>query len=480
MVLGLTLVTLATLWERAVFPGVFDFSAHYRTVALFWEMHVGGAAIDAYLAISTPFVVWALMATRRPIAWFFLALLSVLTAYVALTTFSRGVYLAVLAPLFLLAVLLLFQKHATRGQRVLARVFQFGDSLGWRAKASWLLSLALALEVLAVLEGGTFMSKRLASAGQDFSSRLVHWQNGLDLLTNPADWLLGKGLGRIPANYAAQVPDGEFPGAIRQGFEDIPGEKRNVFLTLYGPKSMSELGGSFALTQRVNSTAPKLHRAYLDVRVAQETLIDIYLCERHLLYDRSCQAAFLRVKPVTILGQPQWQSFKVTLKGNRFAPPAWYAPRLMMFSVSVLNAGGLADIDNLALSSQNEAGLLANGDFHNGLAHWFPASQSYFEPWHLDNLFLEVLVERGLLGLFTMGLLLAGTLWHLIWGRGRQNPLAPFLAASLVAVLLVGLVSSVMDVPRVAFLFWLLLFGAMETTQTDSEVRVQRSDLGHF
>ena len=42
VVTGLTLVALATLWERAAFPGAVDFSAHYRTVALFWEMHVGG------------------------------------------------------------------------------------------------------------------------------------------------------------------------------------------------------------------------------------------------------------------------------------------------------------------------------------------------------------------------------------------------------------------------------------------------------
>jgi len=59
MVAGLGLVASAALWERAAFPGVFDFSTHYRSVALFWEMHVGGAALDAYLALSSPFAVWA-------------------------------------------------------------------------------------------------------------------------------------------------------------------------------------------------------------------------------------------------------------------------------------------------------------------------------------------------------------------------------------------------------------------------------------
>jgi energy-coupling factor transporter transmembrane protein EcfT len=47
MQLGLTFVGLAVLWERAAYPGLLDFSVRYRTTAAFWEMHVGGGAIDA-------------------------------------------------------------------------------------------------------------------------------------------------------------------------------------------------------------------------------------------------------------------------------------------------------------------------------------------------------------------------------------------------------------------------------------------------
>ena len=82
-------------------------------------------------------------------------------------------------------------------------------------KASLVLSVALVLEVVLVLKGGTFMSERLASAEQDLSSRVTHWKHGVGLLKTPVDWLLGKGLGRLPANYAAQVPNEEFPGDER-------------------------------------------------------------------------------------------------------------------------------------------------------------------------------------------------------------------------------------------------------------------------
>ena len=52
-------VALAVLWERAFYPGLLDLSTPYRTVALFWEMHLGGAALDAYLVLIAPLLIWA-------------------------------------------------------------------------------------------------------------------------------------------------------------------------------------------------------------------------------------------------------------------------------------------------------------------------------------------------------------------------------------------------------------------------------------
>lgn len=456
MVSGLTLVTLAILWERAAFPGVFDFSAHYRTVALFWEMHVGGAAIDAYLAISTPFVVWALLAARRPGAWLMVALLALLTAYAGLTTFSRGVYLAMALPLSLLTLLLWFRKHEDRRP-------------GWRARPTAALTLALVLEVVLVLEGGTFMADRLNSAQKDFSSRLEHWQHGLALLRSPTERWLGLGLGRLPANYATQVAGGEFAGVVWHRLEQPADSSSNAFVTLRGPPTRAELGGSFELTQRVQSAAPKLHRVHMDIRVEKEVQLALYLCQRHLLYDRYCHAGFTRVKPVNVMGKPIWQSINVPLRGDTLEASPWYAPRLLLFSVSVVNAGGAADIDNLTLQGQSAPSGLRNSDFSAGMAHWFPAAVSYFVPWHLDNLLLEVLVERGLLGLLVFLVLVVYALWQVLHGPGRRLALSPYWAASLVAVMLVGLVSSVLDVPRVAFLFLLLLFAAIELSRAVPE-----------
>ncbi len=461
MVAGLTLVALAALWERAAFPGVFDFSTHYRTVALFWEMHVGGAAIDAYLALATPFAVWALRQARRPLSWLMAALLLLGVVYAGLTTFARGVYLAVAAPALLLGVLLWLQAHPARTRALLDRVRLAGWFSGWRVKGGAALAVAIVLEVAAVLGGGNFMAERLADAGQDLGSRLVHWQHGLGLLQTPTDQWLGIGLGRLPANYAQRVPEGEFPGQVRWASETAPGQAANAFVTVSGPKTLKKLAGSFELTQRVSHIQPGLHRVRLAARVWNEAVLELYLCERHLLYDRNCQAALVRLKPVLADGVAVWQPLTVVLRGPPVSPGTGFAPRLMMFSVGLLNADVRVDLDNIQLFGPDGATVLSNGDFAQGLAHWFGAAQSYFLPWHLDNLYLEILVERGVLGLLLLLASVIFVLWHLVGGRARHAGVAPYLAAALAGALLMGLVSSIMDVPRVAFLLCLFtLFGA--------------------
>ncbi|MFM2449119.1 MAG: hypothetical protein RIS44_1569 [Pseudomonadota bacterium] len=95
LLLGMATVGLIALWERLAFTGLLNFSTDYRITALFWEMHVGGAALDGFLALTVPFVLRELMLARSSRRWILAAGVMLLAAYVSLTTFSRGVYLAV-------------------------------------------------------------------------------------------------------------------------------------------------------------------------------------------------------------------------------------------------------------------------------------------------------------------------------------------------------------------------------------------------
>ena len=103
LALGLGSASLAALWERLAFTDLLNFSSDYRSTALFWEMHVGGAALDGWLLLTAPFAIWALRNARTPVQHAISLGLIILAAYAALTTFSRGVYLALIIALPLLA-----------------------------------------------------------------------------------------------------------------------------------------------------------------------------------------------------------------------------------------------------------------------------------------------------------------------------------------------------------------------------------------
>ena len=88
-------------------------------------------------------------------------------------------------------------------------------SLHWRKLAAVALRAALLTEAVAVIGGGTFMRARMASAERRFGNRMAHWTRGLALLDSPADWLLGIGLGQMPARYSRSAPEGEFSESDR-------------------------------------------------------------------------------------------------------------------------------------------------------------------------------------------------------------------------------------------------------------------------
>lgn len=104
--LGLGVASLATIWERAAFTGLLDFSTDYRTTGLFWEMHVGGAALDGWLVLTVPFAIWLHGRAKNAAQLFSAYLLICFASYACLTTFSRGVYLGLAIALPILGWLL--------------------------------------------------------------------------------------------------------------------------------------------------------------------------------------------------------------------------------------------------------------------------------------------------------------------------------------------------------------------------------------
>jgi hypothetical protein len=157
----------------------------------------------------------------------------------------------------------------------------------------------------------------------------------------------------------------------------------------------------------------------------------------------------------------RWQALDLALQGDGVSTGAWYAPRLLAFSVAMETQGGVADLDDIQLVGQDGNDLLANGDFSTAMAHWFSSSDKFHLPWHIKNMFLHVLIDQGIVGLALWTMVVGGTLLRLIGGAAKTHPLAPALTASLLGFLTVGLFDSLLDVPRLAMLFYFVVLVGM-------------------
>ena len=607
LMLGLAGASAATVWERLAFTGLFDFSSDYRTTGLFWEMHVGGAALDGFLVLTLPFALRELLAARTATRWALAAAVLTLSAYACLTTFSRGVYLAVPIGISVFWVLHIRQQRQQaeaglakqQGGALNATVFPvvflllgFGlgaavmfPSSGYRGMAAllatvalmlplakvvrgfhkrrWLTALAagallvlitlsvtwlvpkgaymasaasvtLTLAMLAlhigsskrlvwaapgavagffaslastalvahhwgdatalqhsmpvlavvlliglvagtrsrpmwpetlrwqassvaamgavavmvgVFGGGVYMGGRFLTGSQDLNSRIAHWKLGYSMLQTPEEWWLGKGLGRFPSNYFLYGDPLHRPGDYR-----IKRDGDNAYLTLTGGLHMNGFGEIFRVTQRISEPG-KTPTVTARVRTAKDVNLHLEVCEKHLLYGQNCLGKQVLIKSMA----GQWQPMQAVLEGDGASRGAWYAPRILAFSVAVETRGGMVDLDDIALTRQDGQQLLSNSSFGDDMARWFFTSDKHHMPWHIKSMYMNVQFDQGVVGATLFGLLLAGAIWRTSLGKARHHTLAPALAAGLTGLAIVGLFDSLLDVPRLAWIFYLFV-----------------------
>ncbi len=449
MLAGLALCGTAAVWERAAFPGLLDLSTDYRSSAGFWEMHVGGAAIDGYLALAMPFALHATLRARNARSLVLAGVAVTLGAHACLTTFSRGVYLAI--PLGLALTLLLERGHTRRAATAQA------DN-GIRPRASLrqrgaLLALGGAAGCAAVFLGGSYMGDRFADSARDLQARIAHWRDGLRLIDGPLDALIGKGLGRWPAAYRSAQPPAERLGTHAWSPGDGDGDGH---LRLIGPGSPVDAGALHRIGQRV-APLPGTWTLRFSMRGDAPALLHLELCEKHLLYPGACAVRTLALRP----SAERWRPVRVHLEAVGLGRETSLAPRPAMFTMSLASPGASLAIDALELRSPDGIARLRNPDFDTGLAHWFFSSDHAHLPWHAKNLPLHLLVEQGLLGLAGFSLLCMAALGRVMLGHARDHRLAPPLAGAILAFVGVGLFDSLLDIPRIALLCLLLIACAL-------------------
>lgn len=440
MVLGLAGVVTALLWERFLYPGLFDFRRVYRITATFFSMHTGGPQIEAYLIFALPFVVAWAQARRN--AWSMMVALALFGAgsYGVFVTFSRGGYLA----LAVILTIMVGSFFARRGMSLRA--------MYKRTAVVAVISLVLIVVAIPILQG-SFAEARLDRTDTDLGGRIHHWRTALAMMDDGGmPTLFGMGLGRFPVTYRDKNLNDELPGNFR--FMDSDGDP---YLRL-GAKDPLYLG------QRVDVVDHHKYALSLDMRssLGQGVLL-VSLCEKYLLYSLDCQMAHIRA-PDTASG---WKHYIVSINSGDVGKLVHGFRRSVELAFSNPVAGTFVDVDNIRFSSPNRKGsnLVRNGDFSQGHDRWFFTTDDAV-PWRIENVWLQVYFEQGLLGLIAFSLLVTYALLS-VWKEAQLGRCGAYmLLASLVGFLSVGLFGSVLESPRLMLLFYLVLFMIMVTSKS--------------
>jgi len=333
------------------------------------------------------------------------------------------------------------------------------------------LSIAGAAGILLLLaipvSASYYATERFATTAFDMQGRLRHWRQVLAM--QPSDWderLFGMGMGSFPATYYWHNPQREVPASIAYAEEDgEPGNSPNTYVRLASPGYSAGYGELLRLLQRLPVQPDTRYTLALDVRRSGPMpVLLVRLCQRQLLYAQGCVNVPLRLRP-PVPGNPAaaWQHYEVPFDSSWLGAGAWLLrpPVQLELAASGTADSSVLEVDNLSLRAPGGEELIANGRFTQANNYWFFSSDHHHLPWHIKSMALHLLVETGWCGALSMLALLAVAGRRLLRQARDGDSGALACAAALLGFLVVGLFDSLLDVPRIALLCYLMLLCAM-------------------
>ena len=427
MSLGILATGLSVLWERIAFTGLFNFIDGYRVVGMFSSMHTGGANIEAYLVIGLPFVSWRTWMTHDWKSRIFGGGIFVLGIYAMAVTYARGGYIALSIGTAVFVVGMLY-----RTQKSIRSL---------RAFTAVILPLPLAC-VAWLLMNDTHIQDRFSTSQHDLQTRVAHWDDALQMMDDGyTSTLFGMGLGRYPDSYFWRSKEGIHPATYR--FKEEAG---NTYLAL-------SAGSPLYFEQIVPVQQNRNYQLHFFARSqTANARVLATLCEKWMLYSANCVTRHVRIGNT----EGQWRQYATEFNTHALAHHSWFASRPIKFSINNPVIGSVVEIDSTSLIGIDRIELLKNGDFTQGMDHWFFSTDNH-QAWHLENLWVQLYFEQGVIGVFLFVLLVMYALLVLV--RRYQEKIFPAaaLAAALTGFLFLGTVDSLFDFPRMTMLFFLLI-----------------------
>lgn len=342
-------------------------------------------------------------------------------------------------------------------------VFALGTLLGRLARRSLdlrgfgtlvaLVGTGLAVLVPPVL--GSRMETRFADVTKDYGTRTAHWLKALDMMDGDGGTkLLGMGLGSFPRTYLLNRDQDE------GGTFSLQGETGNTYLQMSGSQDLR-------LGQRVDLPAGGSYLFSMDYRTrAEAARLYVRVCRRNIIqlmeWNPECRT-FSKTVPST---QGKWEhiDWRVDI-GDLGTGYSRLGRRPLTLEIMnrreyelMFKPIALVDFDNIGIQDEFGNERVDNGDFSKGMDHWFPYCDFNHLPWHIKNIWVDLYFEQGFLGLVTFIGLLGYGLAKTVHAIRRDDGFALAVLASLSGFLSVGLIGTLLDVPRIMVLFYLLLF----------------------
>ena len=425
MTLGVLGASLGVVWERLSSTGLFNFDSGYRVVGLFSGMHTGGAYVEGYLVTALPFVIWWEIQSKHWLNKLAAMVIFLLGCYALLVTYARGGYVA-----FMLSCLVLFSGLLARNWASFKKAHVRSAAIVALISFAWLIFAYQA----------TPMHKRFNQLGYDKSLRVQHWEKIIGIMDQ--GWpvkLFGQGLGRLPAMYANRAT----------------GEQQSEyqFVTEQGKNYLQLTGGDPLYYEQVVDLQPSQTYQIEVVARNKTSASEMYLsiCRKWMLYPSQCDWFRINLNPAA-----SWQTYAFNVNLNRIKPAPWYVRPDIKLALENDQDNTTVDIASVSLKGADQRELVRNGDFAQGSRYWFFSTDNHL-PWHFKNLLLQLYFEQGVFGL---GLMLAALIYSfatLIRRRNEADYPAPLYAAALTGFLLVGVIDSLFDFPRMSMIFYLLL-----------------------
>ncbi len=432
MLAGLCAVLAVVVWERAAFAGLLDFAGAYRAEGPFPELHTGGGDVHAYLVMALPFVVAATFRRPTPLRVASGTALFMLASYALAVTFARGGYVGYAGAVVVLAIAvgIQWQREGAWNVRRVAVAAMLG--LG---------GLAVILPIMS----GPFMKARLAGTQEEAVTRTQHWARAIAMIDDGAraTWL-GMGLGSFPRTLLFKGHDSA------SATYSYARENGNAFVRLGSGKPLF-------VGQKVSVLPGRKYTLSLDLRSARaNSTIAVSVCEKSVQQSFRCKELRFQVNTAG----NDWSHNQASFDSGEIGA----GPRLLTRPVvlSIANAGSstIIDVDNLRLVDEAGDELIVNGDFSRGGARWFFSEDSHL-PWHVHNLWVQILFEQGWFGVLAVAVAVATSLMRTAIGMWRGDLFSAAILAAVCGGLVIGVTESLFDGPRVTTLFFLLVFSGM-------------------